>query len=585
MKNMFKKIMLMVLVAGVALTSNVFAANVEIEANGLEVTINGEFNREDKLEVYEIKANESLEKLNLVFSEKNNFSIEKVEGNWTISLTYMEINYTTDEVKKMTLEVLEKESIEITGLSEYGVTIIVSEDLSKELFDKIFEINAPFTLSAESTGGKTIEMKRNPKDEYILSSNQELGSAKITDGSNWLEVSKNNGTYNISGKYKTIEIDKKNISIPPGSGFLINKYGIKFAVAFHSDEKGITITPDPSVIQKIKEEIENRMEAETTISGDDPLDISSNSNIENVVVSENVQSPQIKLPATIANELTIESKNTGTRMVFPEGLGITGLNEGIMNLPKIEKVSIPSKGNKTRTSSLAINVGTAGTVTFNKPVTLIFPNMKGKNVGFFDGEEFIEITNTCNSSFSSGECKINDGNDLIVRTYHFTTFAVYTETIISTGGGGTTTLNISNVDVKTDNTEAIISFNASESSSAVLKYGTSAGNYTSEVEESEFKTSHTFNLKNLSNQKYYYRIEVKNSEGSSANYSGDFTIQTTTSKDDQIETSTKVKEQGTYNYNGIITTKPLEEMNKEELFRVFLILLLKSLLAQRGITL
>lgn len=81
MKNMFKKIMLMVLVAGVALTSNVFAANVEIEANGLEVTINGEFNREDKLEVYEIKANESLEKLNLVFSEKNNFSIEKVEGN------------------------------------------------------------------------------------------------------------------------------------------------------------------------------------------------------------------------------------------------------------------------------------------------------------------------------------------------------------------------------------------------------------------------------------------------------------------------------------------------------------------------
>lgn len=585
MKNMFKKIMLMVLVAGVALTSNVFAANIEIEANGLEVTINGEFNREDNLEVYEIKANESLKELSLVFSEKNNFSIKKVEGNWTISLTYMGINYATDEVEKMTLEVLEKESIEITGLSEYGVTIIVSEDLSKELFDKIFEINAPFTLSAESTGGKTIEMKRNPKDEYILSSNQELGSAKITDGSNWLEVSKNNGTYNISGKYKTIEIDKKNISIPPGSGFLINKYGIKFAVAFHSDEKGITITPDPSVIQKIKEEIENRMEAETTISGDDPLDISSNSNIENVVVSENVQSPQIKLPATIANELTIESKNTGTRMVFPEGLGITGLNEGIMNLPKIEKVSIPSKGNKTRTSSLAINVGTAGTVTFNKPVTLIFPNMKGKNVGFFDGEEFIEITNTCNSSFSSGECKINDGNDLIVRTDHFTTFAVYTETTISTGGGGTTTLNISNVNVKTDNTEAIISFNASESSSAVLKYGTSAGNYTSEVEESEFKTSHTFNLKNLSNQKYYYRIEIKNSEGSSANYSGDFTIQTTASKNDQIETSTKVKEQETYNYNGIITTKPLEEMNKEELFRVFLILLLKSLLAQRGITL
>ncbi|MFA7142188.1 MAG: hypothetical protein WC157_02700, partial [Candidatus Paceibacterota bacterium] len=412
------------------------------------------------------------------------------------------------------------------------------------------------------------------------------GSAKITDGSNWLEVSKNNGTYNISGKYKTIEIDKKNISIPFGPRFLIDKYGIKFAVVFHSDEKGITITPDPSVIQKIKEEIENRMEAETTISGDDLLDISSNSNIENVVVSKNVQSPQIKLPATIANELTIESKNTGTRIIFPEGLEITGLNKGIMNLPKIEKVSIPSKGNKTRTSSLAINVGTAGTVTFNKPVTLIFPNMKGKNVGFFDGGEFIEITDICNPSFFSGECKTNDGNDLIVRTYHFTTFAVYTETTISTGGGGTTTtLNIFNVNVKTDNTEAIISFNASESSSAVLKYGTSAGNYTSEIKESEFKTSHTFNLKNLSNQKYYYRIEIKNSEGSSANYSGDFTIQTTTSKNDQIETSTKVKEQKTYNYNGIITTKPLEEMNKEELFRVFLILLLKSLLAQRGITL
>ncbi|MGI6340621.1 MAG: hypothetical protein ACOX0B_00235 [Minisyncoccales bacterium] len=183
----------------------------------------------------------------------------------------------------------------------------------------------------------------------------------------------------------------------------------------------------------------------------------------------------------------------------------------------------------------------------------------------------------------------------LVFTNHFTKFAVYSESAISTGGGGGGTvhyLNISNVNINTKNNEATISFATNKPTSAVLKYGIVEGNYINEMNEKQFKTSHSFNLINLSNEKYYYKIEVKDKDGSLANYSQSFTLNiaptqdiTKVNTDHEIKTSSKIKEQKTYNYNGVITTKPLNEMNKDELFRLFLILFLKSLLAQRGITL
>ena len=319
------------------------------------------------------------------------------------------------------------------------------------------------------------------------------------------------------------------------------------------------------------------------------LDITSYNNVENIIVSENIEDPKIRLPEIIKKDLTIVSLKT--KIVFPEGVEIAGLEDGVMNLPKVVSVSIPEKTNTTTNVRLAIEVGGDNRVEFNEYVELIFPNMAGKKVGFFDGNDFKEITEVCSASSSSDECKKNEEGDLVVLTKHFTTFAVYTETTSSSGGGESATyLTISNVYVSVNKDEATITFTTNNPALVILKYGNS------QVSETQFKTSHSFKLTNLSVQKYNFKIEVRDKDNNFAEYEGSFDVLKEEGSSVgggaggpvpsfEGETSTQIKEQKTYNYGGVITTKPLNEMNREELVRLVLILILKSLLAKKGIIL
>ncbi len=462
----------------------------------------------------------------------------------------------------------------------------------KKLLTMVLVAGLVFTgnvfASTETTNKLEVKVNRsigNEVETYRITLNDSLKEMKFRiSEENYFNLVRGKNTFNVSGKYDG-KILEGSIPTSFKSGLTYGDFELGLVL---KNDNTIMITPNEAVIQRIKEEIEKERTTELTFEGG-LLDITSYNNVENIIVSENIKDPKIRLPETIKKDLTIVSLKT--KIVFPEGVEIAGLEGGVMNLPKEVSVSIPKKTNTTTNVMLAIEVGGDNRVEFNEYVELIFPNMAGKKVGFFDGNDFKEITEVCSASSSSDECKKNEEGDLVVLTKHFTTFAVYTETTSSSGGGESATyLTISNVYVSVNKDEATITFTTNNPALVILKYGNS------QVSETQFKTSHSFKLTNLSVQKYNFKIEVRDKDNNLAEYEGSFDVLKEEGSSVgggaggpvpsfEGETSTQIKEQKTYNYGGVITTKPLNEMNREELVRLVLILILKSLLAKKGIIL
>lgn len=611
--------------AGIVLANNVFAAETQIEVNGLTVTVNRELGVHleelgEGAEAYRITIiddrliGEALTLKNLSFDFTGTDNRLSISENKTISAEY---NNNTFSTESFTVSSATKACIDVTNDDVKDICIEIgganniyfatSKSLSDSFFGNVFKNHAPFTFSAESES-KKIDVKRENsggRDKYTLTSNSEINSASIIDGTDEIAITKNGDGYNVSGQYKG---NSGSTSIPlKGEGVI--KYG-NIEIGVKVDNTTITLDADPSVVEAIAQKLidEKRNIKEITVENGVPYEIPSNGSLETIKIEKGTTDPKVRFTlssdkkAEINKELTIDSQNTGMQIVFQGGTGIFGLNnDGIMALPEVTSVSIPAKEGFAISQLFAIEIGLSdGSLTFDKPAKLVFPGMAKQKVGFKIGDgEFKEITSDCGNESPAlnpnSECKFDRGNDLLVFTNHFTKFAVYSESAISTGGGGgggsvVQYLNISNVNVNLKNDEASITFNVNRPASIVLKYGLGEGVYTNEIKETQLKTSHSFNLINLKENKYYYKIEARDKEGSSASYSQSFTLSGVPAISEinnaaNMETSTKVKDQKTYNYNGVITTKPLNEMSKDELFRLFLILLLKSLLAQKGITL
>lgn len=604
--------------AGIVLANNVFAAETQIEVNGLTVTVNRELgvNLEELgegAEAYGITIDDrligealTLKYLKFDFNGTGNYL--SISRDKTISAKYnafsksFTVSSAVEACVDVTNDSVNDICIKIEGAN--NIYFAASKSLSDSFFGNVFKNHAPFTFSAESES-KKIDVKRENsggRDKYTLTSNSEINSASIIDGTDEIAITKNGDGYNVSGQYKG---NSGSTSIPLRGEGVIIEIGVKV------DNTTITLDADPSVVEAIAQKLidEKRNIKEITVKNGVPYEIPSNGSLETIKIGEGTTDPKVRFTlssdkkAEINKELTIDSQNTGMQIVFQGGTGISGLNnDGIMALPKkVTSVSIPAKEGFAISQLFAIEIGLSdGSLTFDKPAKLVFPGMAKQKVGFKIGDgEFKEITSDCGNESPAlnpnSECKFDRGNDLLVFTNHFTKFAVYSESAISTGGGGgggsvVQYLNISNVNVNLKNDEASITFNVNRPASIVLKYGLGEGVYTNEIKETQLKTSHSFNLINLKENKYYYKIEARDKEGSSASYSQSFTLSGVPAINEinnaaNMETSTKVKDQKTYNYNGVITTKPLNEMSKDELFRLFLILLLKSLLAQKGITL
>lgn len=110
--------------------------------------------------------------------------------------------------------------------------------------------------------------------------------------------------------------------------------------------------------------------------------------------------------------------------------------DGVVNPPQvITGYQVPKDDGLT---SMAIAVGSnTHSLILSQAAKLVFPGEAGKRVGFLApeaGSEFTEIKAVCNSLSSptvgaGGACKINDGDNLVVWTKHFTVFATYTTTV------------------------------------------------------------------------------------------------------------------------------------------------------------
>jgi hypothetical protein len=132
--------------------------------------------------------------------------------------------------------------------------------------------------------------------------------------------------------------------------------------------------------------------------------------------------------------------------------------DGVIAAPTATTITLPDISGSTRTVSEAIEVGFTGAMlSFDKAVRILLPNQAGKRAGYSrNGGVFTEITNICSADNQDagdalapdGDCKIDDvvGNNLVIWTKHFTTFATYMQKDIAATpttslAGGTYTSN------------------------------------------------------------------------------------------------------------------------------------------------
>ncbi len=153
---------------------------------------------------------------------------------------------------------------------------------------------------------------------------------------------------------------------------------------------------------------------------------------------------------TLSRESAIPANNF--IVTFPPNTVITGDSswDGTLIAPTLSNISlnIPADPEMISRAEQIINLGFPGQVlTFDQPVSLLFPLQSGKQIGFSrNGADFTEITALCpenslNSllATTTQECKFNGPIDLTVWTKHFTYYAVYTQSPtppIARGSGG-----------------------------------------------------------------------------------------------------------------------------------------------------
>ncbi len=148
--------------------------------------------------------------------------------------------------------------------------------------------------------------------------------------------------------------------------------------------------------------------------------------------------------------------SSGYVLTIPSSTVVTGTLawDGSINPPATTSTpsNLPTQSGYTTTAGVTIEVGfSEGKLILSNAAKLVFPNQKDKRIGYTrPGEGFTEITAVCGANTqvwadanlgAEGDCKINDGNDLVVWTKHFTKFSTYSLTAISNGGGGGTPIS------------------------------------------------------------------------------------------------------------------------------------------------
>ena len=542
MRRNWLLILLMGVFSSIFFANNAFASTQTlVNINDLEITIDRELGEIE--EIYTVNSNDALEDFSLELSEDNNFTVTNLgDDSWSVSATYKGTSYSASGSNSIIS--IDDKSININVVSAQEIRFTIDKELSDAFFNKILDNHEPFTLEATSVAGKIINVQRTTisggNDTYIFSSNVSLSSVEVVDGTDNITITKTGDIYNVAGQYKGIT---GSASVSVGGHTIITYNDISVGVIVSSDMQTITLDADPAIVQEIAQRIldEKRNVTEATITQGTPYEIPSNSNLSTIDIPASVSNPEVKFTlvdntAQINKELTVNSVNTGTTVVFPEGTLITGPVgwDGVVELPVISSASLQISGYNTNVETV-IEIGlSSGSLSFDKPVEILFPNKAGKKVGFMIGGVFTEITTVCSGGTIPGganECKVDSGNDLLVLTKHFTQFITYTQTATGGGGGGggggsssVPAPSFSNVRVVAGSDKAVITWDTNRSSLSWIVYGTSIS-YGQESKNTIYAASHNVTLSGLLPVTiYHYQIKSSDVNGSVGTYTdGTFT--------------------------------------------------------------
>jgi len=172
-----------------------------------------------------------------------------------------------------------------------------------------------------------------------------------------------------------------------------------------------------------------------------------NSTLQTITLTNTTQIVSFDLSQSLSNGVVTVGSNNFTLVtqgtynytaVIPAGINITGSNwDGKLNLPTINSSSFTAPSG---TTNIVVDMGSSTELNFSSPVKIIIGGMAGKSAAWSRGSlTLTPISTVCNSGNSTNstaptnidatttkECKINDGSDLVIWTYHFTSFAAYT---------------------------------------------------------------------------------------------------------------------------------------------------------------
>ncbi|MEK6885574.1 MAG: hypothetical protein AABX17_01255 [Nanoarchaeota archaeon] len=153
---------------------------------------------------------------------------------------------------------------------------------------------------------------------------------------------------------------------------------------------------------------------------------------------------------TSGNNFSLVTQGTYNYTVYiPQFVNITGGSswDGKVNLPTIN-VSTTFTAPSSGTTNVVVDIGSSVHLNFSSPVKVVIGGMQGKSAAWSSsGSALANIATICNNTDSptnidavtTRECYNSTGADLIIWTYHFTSFAAYTPYVAAaetTLGGG-----------------------------------------------------------------------------------------------------------------------------------------------------
>ena len=265
------------------------------------------------------------------------------------------------------------------------------------------------------------------------------------------------------GVYGYEDAIKQKLLVSNCAGKMIFKYILRGTDVplVGSEELSYSGFVEGAVVQKDMSFVSNRIapDGETgnvNINNQTPLVVVSDVQLPvNAVIASGTSNPGVDVSSLVDNgvavlpEINIVSNNASNVNVnIPANTTVnsTGNWDGVIAAPTNTTVTIPGGVPYT-----AIQIGfSGGKLSFNKAVRILIPGGAGKKVGYIrSGISFTEILTNCvadtqlagDSLPGDGDCKISVGNDMVLWTKHFTTFATYALTpppspVVSGGGGG-----------------------------------------------------------------------------------------------------------------------------------------------------